>query len=57
MNEVARSYTHNLGVISLVVLTFILDIVIVGFCRYHIISLLQPLKSWKHMNVSIYPIS
>ena len=31
MNEVGRSYTHNLCVISLVVLTFILDIVLVGF--------------------------
>jgi hypothetical protein len=31
LNEVARSYTHNLCVISLVVLTFILDIVLVGF--------------------------
>jgi hypothetical protein len=31
MNEVGRSYTHNFCVISLVVLTFILDIVLVGF--------------------------
>ena len=48
---------HNLWVISLVVLTFILDIVLVGFWRYHIISLLGTLKSWEHMKVSIYPIS
>jgi hypothetical protein len=31
MNEVGRSYRHNFCVISLVVLTFILDIVLVGF--------------------------
>jgi len=31
MNEVGRSYTHNFCVISLGVLTFILDIVLVGF--------------------------
>ena len=31
MNEVGRLYTHNFCVISLVVLTFILDIVLVGF--------------------------
>jgi len=31
LNEVARSYMHNLCVISLVVLTFILVIVFVGF--------------------------
>jgi len=30
MNEVGRSYTHNFCVISLVVLTIILDIVLVG---------------------------
>ena len=29
MNEVGRSYTHNFCVISLVVLTFVLDIVLV----------------------------
>ena len=41
MNEVARLYTHNLCVISLVVLTFILDIVLVGFLEisYHIPSM------------------
>jgi len=31
VNEVARSYTHNLLVIFLVMLTFILDLVLVGF--------------------------
>jgi hypothetical protein len=31
MNEVGRGYRHNFCVISLVVLTFILDIVLVGF--------------------------
>ena len=31
LNEVARVYTHNICVISLAVLTFILDIVLVGF--------------------------
>jgi hypothetical protein len=31
MNEVARWYRHNFCVISLVMLTFILDIVLVGF--------------------------
>jgi len=38
LNEVARSYMHNLCVISLVMLTFILDIVLVGFLEisYHI---------------------
>jgi len=37
MNVVAKLYTHNLCVISLVVLTFILDIVFVGFLEisYH----------------------
>ena len=37
MNEVARLYTHNLCVISLVILTFKLDIVLVGFLEisYH----------------------
>jgi len=40
-NEVARSYTHNLCVISIVVLTFILDMVLVGFLEisYHIPSM------------------
>jgi hypothetical protein len=38
---VARSQTLNFGVISLVVLTFILDIVLVGFLEisYHIPSM------------------
>ena len=38
LNEVARSYMHMLCVISLVVVTFILDIVLVGFLEisYHI---------------------
>ena len=38
MNEVARSYKHNLCIISLVVLTFTLDIVPVGFLEisYHV---------------------
>jgi hypothetical protein len=38
LNEVARSYTNNLCVIFLVVLTFILDIVLFGFLEisYHI---------------------
>jgi hypothetical protein len=40
LNEVARSYTHNFCVIFLVMLTVILDIVLVGFWRYHSISLL-----------------
>jgi len=31
LNEVARSYTHNLCEICLVMLTFLLDIVLVGF--------------------------
>jgi len=31
MNQVARSYMHNWYVTSLVVLTFILDLVLVGF--------------------------
>jgi hypothetical protein len=31
MNEFGRSYTHNFSVISLVVLTFILDKVLLGF--------------------------
>ena len=41
LNEVARSYTHNLCVISLVVLTCILDIVLFGFLEisYHIPSM------------------
>jgi hypothetical protein len=33
MNEVGRSYTHNFCVISLVMLTFILNIVLVGFLQ------------------------
>jgi len=33
MNEVGRSYMHNICVISLVVLTIILDIVLVGFLQ------------------------
>jgi len=38
LNEVGRSYPYNLCEISLVVLTFILDIVLVGFLQisYHI---------------------
>ena len=42
MSEVARSYTHNLCAIFLVVLTFILDIVLVGFLEvsYHIPSMI-----------------
>jgi len=41
LNEVARSYTCNLSVVSLVVLTFILEIVLVGFLEisYHIPSM------------------
>ena len=41
MNEVTRWYMHNLCVISLVVLTFILDTVLVGFLEisYHIPSM------------------
>jgi hypothetical protein len=41
MNEVQRSYRHNFCVISLVVLTFILDIVLVGFLEIssHILSM------------------
>jgi len=41
LNEVIRSYAHNLCVISLVVLTFILDIVLVRFLEmsYHIPSM------------------
>jgi hypothetical protein len=41
LNEVATSDTHNIGVISLVMLTFILDIVLVGFLEisYHIPSM------------------
>jgi len=41
LNEVARSYTHNVYVISLVVLSFILDLVLVGFLEilYHIPSM------------------
>jgi len=41
LNAVARWYTHNLCVISLVVLTFILVIVLVGFLEisYHIPSM------------------
>jgi len=41
MNEVLRSYMHNVCVISLVVLTIILDIVLVGFLEisYHIPSM------------------
>ena len=41
MNEVARLDTHNLCVISVVVLTFILDINLVGFLdiSYHIPSM------------------
>jgi len=40
LSEVARSYSHNLCVIFLVILTFILDIVLVGFLEisYHIPS-------------------
>jgi len=47
LNEVARSYTHNIGVISLVVLTFILDIVLDGFLEisYHI-----PSMTWKFID-------
>jgi len=43
LNEVARSYTHTLCVISLVVLTFILDKVLVGFLEisYHIASMIS----------------
>ena len=41
MNKIAKPYTHNLCVISLVVLTFILDIILAGFLEisYHIPSL------------------
>jgi len=41
MNDVPRSYMHNLCVIFLVVLTIILDIVLVGFMEisYHIPSM------------------
>jgi hypothetical protein len=41
LNEVARSYMHNLCVISLVVLTFILYIVLVLYLEisYHIPSM------------------
>jgi hypothetical protein len=42
LNEVARAYTHNLCVIYLLMLTFILDIVLVGFLEisYHIPSVI-----------------
>jgi hypothetical protein len=42
LSEVARPYTNNLCVIFLVVLTFILDIVLVGFLEisYHIPSII-----------------
>ena len=41
LNEVAKSYTHNLCVISLVMQTFKLDILVVGFLEisYHIASM------------------
>jgi len=41
LNEIARSNTHNLYAISLVVLTFILDIVLAGFLEisYYIPSM------------------
>ena len=41
LNEVSTSYTHKLCVKFLVVLTFILDIVLVGFLKilYHIPSM------------------
>jgi len=40
LNEVEMSYTQNLRVISLVMLTFILDILLIGFLEisYHIPS-------------------
>jgi hypothetical protein len=42
LNEVARSYTHNACEIFQVVLTFIPDIVLVGFLEisYHIASMI-----------------
>jgi len=42
LNEIARSEMHNLCVLSLVMLTFILDIVLVGFLEisYHIPSMI-----------------
>jgi len=41
LSEVARSYTDNLCVIFLIMITFILDIVLVGFVEisYHITSM------------------
>jgi len=48
LNEVARSYTHNLCVIFLVLLTFILDIVLVEFLE---ISYYIPSMTYKAMEV------
>ena len=57
LNELERLYRHNLCAMFLVVPTFMQDISLVGFLRYHMISLQWLWKSWKHMKVSIYRIS
>jgi hypothetical protein len=60
LNAVARSYTHNLCVISLVVPTFILDIVLVALLEisYHILSMtckvIETYKGERLSNILVY---
>jgi hypothetical protein len=62
LSEVARSYTHNLCVIFLLILTCPLDIVLVGFLEilYHIPSIIckvMEVYKGEHLsNILVYGI-
>jgi hypothetical protein len=59
MNEVERSYRYNVCVISLVVLIFILDIVLVGFLEIssHILSMTcKVMEAYEGEHLSHIPV-